>query len=474
MSLNKKIAHNTMVHLAGKIVGLLIGLSSIVILTRYLGTVGFGYYSTVVAYLMFWGILIDFGLTLTTVQMISNKRFEFQRTINNIMSLRFVLSTAFLVLAPIVIWAFPYPIEIKIGAGLAVFAYFGVTIVQTLTGVFQKELQMWKVTVSEVAGKIAMIGLVGLFAYQGRSIYYLFGALGVEGLVAMIVLVAFSTKFIKWKFLMEKEILKEVFKRCWPIALSISFNLIYLKMDTLILSLTRSQAEVGLYGATYRIIDVLTMLPAVFMGVILPLITVYYVEKKSVELKALLQKAFDVLVIFILPTVVGAFLVGNKLMVLIAGEDFVVSGNILKVLIFASAFIFVTSLFGYAVVGINKQRQMLWGYLTAAVITFIGYLIFIPKFGYWGAAGMTVFSEVIIMVWTWIIVYRTVKFSPKLKTFFISIPATIVMGVVVHLVSDLPVLLTILIAGVVYLLVLALFGGIKLQVLSEVVRLKRK
>lgn len=45
----------------------------------------------------------------------------------------------------------------------------------------------------------------------------------------------------------------------------------YLKTDTLILSLIKSPEEVGLYGAAYRIIDVPTTLPYMFAGIILPI-----------------------------------------------------------------------------------------------------------------------------------------------------------------------------------------------------------
>ena len=472
MSLQTKIAHNTIIHLVGKVIGLLLGVLSIVILTRYLGQTGFGYYSTIVAYLLFWGILVDFGLTLTNVQMISDETFEFNKTVNNIMSLRVILSLAFLVFAPILIWAFPYPVEIKFGVSLMVVAYVGTTIVQTLTGVFQKKLQMWKVTIAEVVGKVVMISALGLFAYQGRSLYWLFGAISLEGVFAVIVLFLFSRQLVKWKFEIDLTLWKAIFKRTWPIALSISFNLIYLKMDTIILSLTRTQAEVGVYGAAYRIVDVLTMLPAVFMGVVLPVITVYFAQKKFKELKNILQMSFDTLMTFALPIFFGTMLVGTQLMVLIAGADFVESGTILKVLVIASLAIFATSLFGYAVVGVRKQKSMMFGYLTAAIITFIGYLIFIPKFGYWGAAWMTVFSELVILVWTAVVVYRTVHFLPKLNNFFRILPATLVMSGVVYLIRDWNALVVILIAGTVYFPVLIAFGGLKLETVKSLIRLK--
>jgi len=443
-------------------------------MTRYLGQEGFGYYSTIVAYLLFWGILVDFGLTLANVQMISDPKYDFHKVINNIMSFRFFLSLGFLILAPILIWAFPYPAVIKWGVLLTVMAYVCTTFIQTMTGIFQQQLQMFKVVVAEVSGKVAMIALIIIFVLMHKSIYWILASISVEGIVALLILFILSRGIVRWQWEVDWTMWKEIFKRTWPIALSISFNLIYLKMDTIILSLTRSANEVGLYGATYRIVDILTMLPAVFMGIVLPIMTKYYAENNFKDLSATIQRAFDALMIFAVPIVVGAMLVGRPLMAFIGGNGFIVSGDILKVLIIASGAIFATSLFGYAVVGLGQQKKMMWGYLTTAIITFIGYLIFIPKFGYWGAAWMTVFSEVLVMAWSAIIVYKTIKFLPSMKSFLRVIPATIVMALVITLVGSWSVVWVILVAVVAYFLVLYLVGGIKRQFVLDLIKINRQ
>jgi len=469
---NRKIAHNTIIHLAGKLISLVLGLLIVVILTRYLGAEGYGNYTTVIAFLMFFGIIVDFGLTLTTVQMISDPNLDYNKTINNMISLRFLISFFVMLVPPIMVWFLPYPSIIKWGVVSATFFYFCYSFIQALTGVFQEKLQMWKVTISEVVGRIFLISIVGLVVYFGKSIIWVFAAMSAEGLIVVLLLFVFSAKFVKWKFEMDFNIWKEILKRSWPIALSISFNLIYLRMDTLILSLSRTQAEVGLYGATYRIIDVLTMLPAVFMGIVLPVITRYFSEARKFDLKNLMQKAFDTLMMFAVPVVFGAMIIAKPLMILIGGAEFAASGDILRVLILASGVIFVTSLFGYAIVGIKKQKQMMWGYLTVALITLIGYLIFIPKYGYWGAAWMTVFSEFVIMVWTSVIIYKTIRFFPSLNSLAKNICAALVMAFIIYFIRDWNVIIVLLISGLIYFSALYLLGGIKKSMIKELTRLK--
>ncbi|MBT5337829.1 flippase [Candidatus Falkowbacteria bacterium] len=472
MSLDKQIAKNTVIHLAGKLISLILGLVAIAVMARYLGQEGFGYYITVTAFLQFFGILVDFGLTLTTVQMISKPGVNISRTMNSIISFRVITAFCFLLLAPILIWFFPYNIFIKLGVIITVASFFCITIIQTLTGVFQQKLKMFKLTLAEVIGRVVFVALVVLAAWLGKNIYWIFGAMSIGSIVNLVIVFLYSKKYIKWRLEFDFTIWKELISKTWPIALSISFNLIYLKMDIIILSLFRSQGEVGLYGATYRVVDILTMLPAVFMGIVLPIATKYYLEKNKKELRAILQKSFDALMIFAVPITIGTFVIAEKIMIFIAGAEFIPSGEILKVLILASCAIFATSLFAYAVVAVNRQKTMMWGYLTVAVLTLVGYFIFIPKYGYWGAAWMTVFSEALIMIWTAVLIYRAIKFFPSLKTFLKTIPAAIIMSGVLYSVRSWHVLILLMIAGVVYFGFLYLFGGIRKETIQEFVKLK--
>lgn len=466
------IAKNTIIHLAGKMIGLILSLAAIAAITRYLGLEGFGYYITITAFLQVFGILVDFGFTLTTVQMISKPNIDLNRVMNSILSFRIISAGIFLAIAPIVVWFFPYDAYIKIGVLITVAAFFCISVIQTMTGVFQQKLKMFELTVAEVSGRVVFVVLVLLAIFFKLNIYWILGAMTIGNIINLWLVFFYAKKYISWKWEIDFKIWKELIQRSWPIAISISFNLIYLRMDAIILSLTRTQAEVGLYGATYRVIDILTMLPAVFMGIVLPVATQYFIENKKEELKNILQKSFDVLMIFGVPIVFGTMLISRPLMVFVAGEKFILSGDILKILILASFAIFATSLSAYAVVAVNRQKVMVWGYLIAAITTLAGYLIFIPKFGYFAAAWMTVYSEFLILIWTMILVYKTIKFFPSLKIFLKTIPAAVIMAFVLYFFSGLHVIWLLMISGLVYFSFLYLFGGIKKEAIGELLKLR--
>ena len=67
MSYTRKIAHNTIIQIIGKGISTVIGVIVIAMLTRYLGQSGFGQYTTIMAFLQFFGVLVDMGLYLSLI-----------------------------------------------------------------------------------------------------------------------------------------------------------------------------------------------------------------------------------------------------------------------------------------------------------------------------------------------------------------------------------------------------------------------
>ncbi len=472
MSLTKKIAYNTLIQYIGKVVTTILGILVVALMTRYLGKDGFGQYITVTAFLAFFGIIVDFGLSLTATRTLGKPGIDADKYMSNMMTIRLLSSFIFMGLAPLVVWFFPYAIEVKWGVLIVTWSFFFISVNNILASVFQKELKMFIYTLAEVAGRIILLSGIAIAMYFKLGIYNIFLMITLGSFTHMIISFVAATRYVKFRVRFNWDVWKEILKKSWPIAISISCNLLYLKTDTIILSLVRPEADVGLYGAAYRVVDILTMLPSLFMGLVLPIFTTYWIQKNHFKLRSLVQMAFDAMIVIALPIVLGTLVIGEKIMTLIAGQEFIISGDILKILIFAVGAIFIGTLFGYSVVGINKQKKMIWGYLSVAIVTLIGYIILIPIYGYWAAAILTLVSEALIAIITAIIVTRTIKFFPSLKVFSKALLAAVIMGGVLYLLQDLNVILLLVIAIIIYFVLLILFKAVKKETIRELMSLK--
>jgi O-antigen/teichoic acid export membrane protein len=474
MSLTRQIAHNTIIQFTGKVLGTLFGVLTIAIMTRYLGRVGFGQYSTITAYLQLFAILVDLGLSITVVRLIADPATDQKIIFNNLFTLRILTSIIFLGLGPLIVIFFPYDNLVKFGIAIATLSFFFSALTQVLIGLYQKELNLLTVTIGEVSGRVILLALVAIFAYLNYGLLAIVGAVVIGSLLNFLICYFTAFKYIKISLAFDWPIWQKIISVTWPIALATAFNLVYFKADTVILSLTRSQAEVGLYSAPYRILEILVNFIFVFLGIVNPILTLRWAEKNYAKFQEIFQKIFDVLLIITIPMVIGTMFIAKPLMILIAGADFSASGIILQILILATAIIFINTIYAYTIIIIAKQKQMIWVYLGDAVFSVIAYLIAIPIWGYYGAAIFTVISELIILIFNFAISTKVIKFVPSLRLTFKIFAASLVMAVLLYLSSGQNVILQLILASGVYVITLYIFKGIDKMLILDIIRLKNR
>ncbi len=416
MSLQQKIASNTIVQVGGKFLGTVLGLLTVAVMTRSLGRGGYGAFTTVTSFLQFFGILVDFGLTLTMAKMIAEAPNDENRVASNIFSLRCASALVFFGLAPFIALFFPYSADVKIGITIATLSFFFMTLSQVLVGVFQRHLAAHLAAAAEVAGRLALFVVVLVAAYTNAGLAAYILAIVAGNTLHFLLSFIFARRFVRIRLTFDRALWKKIITVSWPIGVSIAFNLIYLKGDIIALSLFRAQAEVGLYGAAYKVLDVITVVPMIFMGFVLPVLSAAWVAHKRDDFTRMLWRAFDFLALIAIPLAVGAFAVSNDLMRFVAGASFEQSGEMLSILMLAGAAVFLSALFGHAVVALGLQKKMIVAYAFDAVASLGLYFYFIPRIGALGAAWITVFSEMFILLACGIAVCVKLRSLPRVRT----------------------------------------------------------
>ena len=157
MRLSTKVAINTLVQIISKGLATVLGLAAVAIITRELGQNGFGEYTTIITFLSFFGIVADLGLTLVTIQIISQPEINQEKALGNLLALRLVSAVFFLGLAPIAVLFFPYAAEVKTGVAITSFSFLFIALNQILVAIFQKNLRMDKVSIAEVASRLVLL-----------------------------------------------------------------------------------------------------------------------------------------------------------------------------------------------------------------------------------------------------------------------------------------------------------------------------
>lgn len=466
MSLAAKVAKNTVIQIIAKILSTILGIIALGLMTRSLGQEGFGEYTTVFNFMSLFAIVADLGLTLVTVQMISNPNNHEQHLLNNLISLRLISALVFLGVGPLSAIFIPYSPLIKLGILYGSLSFLFIALNQILTGLFQKNLAMEKSAIAEISGRLALIGGLGLSAVYGWGLLGAIWATVAGSALNFLVQWQFSKHFFRLRLGFDWPLWLQILKKSWPLAIIIVFNLIYLKTDTLILSLLKPAGDVGLYGAVYKIIEVLTTLPFMFAGIILPILTKAWHGQDYPRFWAVLQKALDFMIITAIPFVVGAEFLASDLMALVAGPSFVLAGPILQILILAAGLIFVSCLLSHALIAAERQKKLIGAYIFVSLSSLAGYLIFIPPFSYFGAAWTTIYSELAIALLTAFYLKKELGARPGFKALRPALKASIPMALMLWLLpaswhqSFAGLIITVTLAALVYVLGLYLTKGI--------------
>lgn len=476
MSLTRALAWNTGVQMAGKIVSTALGIVIVGLLTRYLGQAGFGAYSTANAFLQVFALLLDFGLNVTLVSLLGehagDEKYE-TRCVSATYTFRLVSAIVIFSLAPVAMLFFPYDATLQMAIVALIGSFFFTVLNQIVIGVQQRHLKMHVVAIAENVGRVVL--LVGLLAARqaGWGLVPIVWFVSLGGFANFIVNLFVARRYADFHWNWDPAFWKILLKRSWPIGVSIAFNLIYYKADTLVLSVARSQAEVGIYGAAYRVLDILVTVPFMYAGVLLPVLSRSWARQDHERFSRLVSRSVDVMLLLIIPIIAGTLVLGTRVMTVVAGQDFAVSGDVLRILILAAGVIYLNTIFSHAVVALDAQRKMLPVYILVAIVTLVGYLLYIPTFGVWAAAWLTVFSETAVGIGSLYFAHRTIPFRFVPRAGLAALGASLLMVVVVKFFEQAWLPIPILLGGATYIVFVYLLGGVSKEVLKDILSFRK-
>lgn len=476
MNTAKALAWNTGVQIVGKIISTAIGVAVVSLMTRYLGTTGFGLYSTANSYFQIFAIILDFGLNVTLVQMLGEQAGDItyeNRLTSAVYTLRTLAAGVLLTAAAFLGLALPYPWELKM-AFFAIWASFFFTALnQIVIGVQQRHLKMHVVAIGEVLGRIILLIGVLLAMKLQWGLVAIVAIVSLGSTANFIVNLVVAKKYASFAWNWDVETWKTVLKRSWPVGVSIIFNLLYYKADSLILSYVRPFSEVGVYSAAYRVLEILVTLPFMYCGVLLPMIANAWAKGETSRFQELLRNSYTAMLMLAIPMVIGTIVLGEHIMAFVAGNEFAASGDILKILMLAVGMIFFGTVSSHAIIAVNKQRYMLRWYVIIAITTCIGYLIFIPRYGMYAAAWLTVFAETFVALVTTVVSLMASRTKISLQPTLKILLSSMIMALVVYLLRQAPLPVPILCGGFVYGICIILTGVVSKQTILALVTIRK-
>jgi O-antigen/teichoic acid export membrane protein len=227
-------------------------------------------------------------------------------------------------------------------------------------------------------------------------------------------MVLFSKKLVKVSFDIDLSLMKQLIKEAVPIAVASVFTVVYFKIDVLMLSFLRGDAEVGFYSAAYRITDALVFLPAAFTTSTFPLMSKYFKDSFD-SFSFAYARTFKYLFAAGLLIAVLVTFASEKIILTFYGPEYQNSVIALQILIWATAITFISVLISSTCVSSGNQQIISKTAILASLLNVILNLILIPSTGYVGAAIATVFSVLGSMIFGLFWVHKNLLHENPLK-----------------------------------------------------------
>ena len=427
----KKLASNTLAQILSKVVTALIALFLIAILTRTLPIELFWAYNKIYNYFAILAFLADLWLYTLIIREISSWK-NTQKVLWNSLSLRIWLGII------ICIWALFFTLILPWFWWWVMFfwafwiALFTIVslINSTFLAVMQAHMKMEYHFVSFVWGKIFHLLLIVLFSLWIFSAEYHLDIRFVSLFFAWFLSVFFTTylnyryvkKITQVKLQFDKDYIKSLFWTSLPYGIALFLSVVYFRADILLLGFLESEREwnisIALYSLPMKIVEVLMVLWVFYLNSLLPKLTEYNKYQRYEKLYKLFVLSFKILLTFWILLYVLSLVFAKDMISLLAHNEYLDSNihNFTSLDVFWLVFLilifhFIALLYSYLLIASEKQSVLLKVQFFVTWVNIIWNILLIPYLSFYGAAIVTLVTQILLFLLLSFIVWK--RFLPS-------------------------------------------------------------
>jgi O-antigen/teichoic acid export membrane protein len=245
------------------------------------------------------------------------------------------------------------------------------------------------------------------------------------------------------------------------IFLTASGSLVFSYADTLLIGYFMSNADVGIYRTAFQLTMIASFTTMAFQTVLYPKISSWGAQGQFAEIENSLARAITYSLLLAIPTCIGGWILGSKLLYYLYGASFVEGAPALVFLLLVQ----VVNVFMYlgtmSLNALNRPKDAFNITLIAAILNIILDIALIPFMGITGAAVATLIAMSINALGALILLSRVISIKFEYKSIKNILYASGIMGIIVgsiyvllplsHVIA---VLAEVIIGAVIYILVL--------------------
>jgi O-antigen/teichoic acid export membrane protein len=460
------VAKNSLLPMVTSLLMKLMDLAFALLSLRVLGPTGTGRYGWAITVWFLASTITDFGLGILVTREVSRDNAQANRYLTNTAILRVTLWAASLIplaiLAMIYVTFFNLTIDTAAALGLLVVGMLPSTLASSFAALFNAyEKFEYRIAIDFctrlLAVALGVIALVLGFGYVGLA--------AVAILTNIFTVTAFyylvrTTLFVpRWE--PDRALVRWMFSESYPLMFNNLLSGLFFRVDALILQPFKGDTVLGYYQTAYKFVDALNFIPSNFTLAIFPMLSRMAANAKDAMLRAYVL-SLKILLWLALPITVGTVFIARELIGIFGGSAYLPDSEIaLQFLIWFLPFSFVNSVTHYVLIALGQQRFLTKAFILGVAFNVVANLIAIPPLSYVGAALITIFSEIVLLLPFYYGVRQNLASIPFLSIVWRPALAAGVMGIALWwLVANAGVLVAVPLGGMLYVIVLIALGAL--------------
>ncbi|MBV8087126.1 MAG: oligosaccharide flippase family protein, partial [Chloroflexi bacterium] len=377
-----RVAKNSFAPLASNVSSRLISFGFSVFYFRVLDPSQIGEYVVAVTVWLFMDTVIGFGLAQFVSREVARDKSQTSRYLSNALAVR--LSLSVLVGTPVALGAAALAHVGRIGPdlplvlGLLIAGFAPAAVSNVVSHVFDGHELMEYRAFTEVLTAIVNIALGVAFILTGFGIVGLaLAALLTNVFTAALFAVLFVQRLGRPRLELDRGLLRRMLRGAYPIMLNQLLVVLFFKIDVPILGAFRASAEVAIYGAAYKFVDAMLIVPANFVPAVFPILSRQAAGKRE-ALRRGYEVSLKVLLLISLPVLAAFEVYAGDIIHAFYGDKYGASAGALRILMLFLPFSYANGLIQYVLVALDRQRTMLRFFGITAVFNVAVNLALIP------------------------------------------------------------------------------------------------
>jgi O-antigen/teichoic acid export membrane protein len=391
---------------AGYSVAILLSVGSSALLFRHLGRASSGLYVLIIALVTLAGGITDAGLSAIGVRELATRDEAGRRTLmRSLAGLRMALTLAGIAAAVLFAAIAGYGGTLVLGTLIAGIGLTLQVLQDTYAITLTAQLRLGWVALADLVRQVTMVAGIVVLVLLGAHLLPFYATAIPAGLV--------SVGLTAWLVRGTTPLLPSVHLAHWKgllgetlaYAMATVVAAIYFRVAILIVSLVASTFQTSYFGVSFRIIEVLIIVPQLLVGASFPIFA-RAARDDHARLHYALGRTFDGCLILGVGTGLGLFVGAPFIISVVAGGAFHPAEAVLRIQGLALTASFVGAVWGYALLSLHRHRAVLLCSLISLALTVVLTLILTAADGARGAALGTVIAETIYALMLGVAVFR--------------------------------------------------------------------